>query len=68
MVAEKSVGPLHGIRVVECGHMVGAAYATKLMADLGAEVVKVEAATAPDAGVRTPTISPTRKRAGCSCT
>lgn len=43
MVAEKSVGPLHGIRVVECGHMVGAAYATKLMADLGAEVVKVEA-------------------------
>jgi crotonobetainyl-CoA:carnitine CoA-transferase CaiB-like acyl-CoA transferase len=42
MVAEISVGPLHGIRVVECGHMVGAAYATKLMADLGAEVIKAE--------------------------
>ncbi len=42
MVAEISAGPLHGIRVVECGHMVGAAYAAKLMADLGAEVVKVE--------------------------
>lgn len=36
-------GPLHGIRVIECGHMVGAAYAAKLMSDLGAEVIKVEA-------------------------
>lgn len=35
-------GPLHGIRVIECGHMVGAAYAAKLMADLGAEVIKIE--------------------------
>ena len=35
-------GPLQGIRVIECGHMVGAAYAGKLMADLGAEVIKVE--------------------------
>jgi CoA:oxalate CoA-transferase len=35
-------GPLYGIRVIECGHMVGAAYAAKLMADLGAEVIKVE--------------------------
>ncbi|HKA54571.1 MAG TPA: CoA transferase, partial [Candidatus Binatia bacterium] len=38
----QSPGPLHGIRVVECGRMVAAAYAAKLMADLGAEVVKVE--------------------------
>jgi crotonobetainyl-CoA:carnitine CoA-transferase CaiB-like acyl-CoA transferase len=37
-----SAGPLDGIRVVECGGMVSAAYATKLMADLGAEVIKVE--------------------------
>lgn len=35
-------GPLHGIRIIECGHMVAAAYAGKLMADLGAEVIKVE--------------------------
>jgi crotonobetainyl-CoA:carnitine CoA-transferase CaiB-like acyl-CoA transferase len=35
-------GPLSGIRVVECGHLVAAAYAAKLMADLGAEVIKVE--------------------------
>jgi crotonobetainyl-CoA:carnitine CoA-transferase CaiB-like acyl-CoA transferase len=33
---------LAGLRVVECGHMVSAAYATKLMADLGAEVIKIE--------------------------
>ena len=33
---------LSGISVVECGEMVSAAYATKLMADLGADVVKVE--------------------------
>jgi crotonobetainyl-CoA:carnitine CoA-transferase CaiB-like acyl-CoA transferase len=33
---------LSGLRIIECGHMVAAAYATKLMADLGAEVVKVE--------------------------
>lgn len=54
MVAEISVGPLHGIRVVECGHMVGAAYATKLMADLGAEVIKAEEPGGDDARRRGP--------------
>jgi crotonobetainyl-CoA:carnitine CoA-transferase CaiB-like acyl-CoA transferase len=33
---------LQGIRVVECGGMVAAAYAAKLLADLGADVIKVE--------------------------
>lgn len=33
---------LSGIRILECGRMVGAAYSTKLMADLGAEVIKIE--------------------------
>lgn len=33
---------LAGLRVVECGEMVAASYATKLLADLGADVVKVE--------------------------
>lgn len=33
---------LEGVRVVECGGMVAAPYAAKLMADLGAEVIKVE--------------------------
>jgi crotonobetainyl-CoA:carnitine CoA-transferase CaiB-like acyl-CoA transferase len=35
-------GALAGIRIVECGDGVAAAYATKLLADLGAEVIKVE--------------------------
>src|SRR3989304_7469122 len=34
---------LEGLRVVECGDRVGATYAGKLRAALGAEVVKVEA-------------------------
>lgn len=33
---------LSGLKVVECGHMVSAAYTGKLLADFGAEVVKVE--------------------------
>ena len=47
-------GPLQGIRVLECGHMVGAAYATKLMADLGAEVIKIEEPGGDDARRRGP--------------
>ena len=34
---------LQGMRVLEVGDMVSAAFATKMMADLGADVVKVEA-------------------------
>ena len=33
---------LEGVRVIECGHMVAASYAAKLMADMGADVIKVE--------------------------
>lgn len=33
---------LAGVRVVEAGGMIAASYAAKLMADLGAEVIKVE--------------------------
>jgi crotonobetainyl-CoA:carnitine CoA-transferase CaiB-like acyl-CoA transferase len=35
-------GALDGLRILEVGRFVGAAYATKLLADLGADVVKVE--------------------------
>lgn len=33
---------LEGVKVLELGHIVSASYATKLMADLGADVIKVE--------------------------
>ena len=49
-----STGALAGLRVVEYGEMVLAAYAAKLMADLGAEVIKVE----PPAGDRSRTRGP----------
>jgi crotonobetainyl-CoA:carnitine CoA-transferase CaiB-like acyl-CoA transferase len=42
-------GALVELRVVECGDGVAAAYAAKLLADLGADVVKVEH---PEVGVR----------------
>ncbi len=38
----ESTGLLSGISVVECGSGVAASFATKLMADLGADVIKVE--------------------------
>ncbi|MCU1501568.1 MAG: L-carnitine dehydratase/bile acid-inducible protein, partial [Ilumatobacteraceae bacterium] len=34
--------PLHGIRVLECGDTLAAAYAGRLFVELGADVVKVE--------------------------
>ena len=37
-----SVSPLSGLRVVEIGHSVAAPYAGMILAELGAEVVKVE--------------------------
>jgi len=34
--------PLNGLRILELGHYIAAPFATRLLADLGAEVVKVE--------------------------
>lgn len=45
---------LEGVKIIELGHMVSAAYATKLMADLGAEVIKVEEPGGDQARLRGP--------------
>ena len=42
------VGPLQGLRVIELGTILAASTATRLLADLGAEVIKVEAPDRPD--------------------
>src|SRR2546425_8831487 len=45
---------LAGVKVLELGHLVSAAYAAKLMADLGAEVIKVEEPAGDQAPPRGP--------------
>ncbi|MGH9426174.1 MAG: CaiB/BaiF CoA transferase family protein, partial [Terriglobia bacterium] len=45
---------LDGVRVLELGQMVSAAYATKLMADLGTDVIKVEEPQGDEARRRGP--------------
>ena len=35
-------GPLHGLRVVEMGQLIAIPYAMKLLADMGAQVIRLE--------------------------
>ncbi|WP_328814127.1 CaiB/BaiF CoA transferase family protein [Rhodococcus sp. NBC_00297] len=44
---ETGNGPLHGFRVIELGNFIAAPFASRLFADFGAEVVKIER---PDGG------------------
>jgi formyl-CoA transferase len=41
-------GPLRGVRVIELGTLLAGSYGARLMAEMGAEVIKVEAPDKPD--------------------
>jgi len=43
--APVQTGPLCGLRVVEFGHFIAAPFATRVLGDLGAEIVKIESPT-----------------------
>jgi crotonobetainyl-CoA:carnitine CoA-transferase CaiB-like acyl-CoA transferase len=40
-----TTGPLQGLRILEVGHILAGPFATMLLADLGADVIKVESKT-----------------------
>jgi formyl-CoA transferase len=40
--ANRTSGPLSGLKILELGHFVAAPFCARLLADLGAEVIKVE--------------------------
>jgi formyl-CoA transferase len=43
-----SIGPLEGLRMIELGTLLAGPFAGRLLGDLGADVIKVEAPGKPD--------------------
>ena len=41
-IPPQRTGPLVGLKVLEIGHYIAAPFCTRILADLGAEVIKVE--------------------------
>jgi crotonobetainyl-CoA:carnitine CoA-transferase CaiB-like acyl-CoA transferase len=41
-MTQTEAGPLSGLRVIEIGHFVAAPFCTRLLGDLGAEILKIE--------------------------
>lgn len=46
--SERGAGPLEGFRVLEVGSLIAGPFAGRLLADLGAEVIKIEPPDKPD--------------------
>ena len=55
VTAETAAGPLAGVRVVDLTHYISGPYCTKLFADYGADVIKIER---PDGGDPARSIQP----------